>query len=144
MHARTAVTVLSVCAVGVLLTGCAGATTTTVTQTATVTATTTVTATPAAEPAEETEEPVDPYAILFDKGYPKVVDISEVPDYMRSTAESDQAVAVAPGVWTAYVDGIDPVDLAVDGSPFGLCAAVSKWDRTLAAAGFTPGGSTCW
>lgn len=144
MHARTAMTVLSTLGVAALLAGCAGTTTTTITQTATVTATTTVTATPAAEPAEASEEPVDPYADLFDKGYPKVVDISDVPDYMRSTAEGDQAVAIAPGVWTAYVEGIDPVDLAVDGSPFGLCAATAKWERTLAAAGFTPGGSTCW
>ena len=144
MRVRTTMTVLSAAGIAALLTGCAGTTTVTETLTQTATVTATVTATPAADPAEASEEPADPYADLFDKGYPKVVDISDVPDYMRSTIEGEKAVAIAPGVWTDYVEGIDPVDLAVDGSPFGMCAAVSKWERTLVGAGFDTQGNTCW
>lgn len=129
-----------------LFTACAGGGTAApaVTVTVTATATETVTASPSPDPTAEPEPAADPLDGLFDKGYPKVVDNSELPDYMRSSADSPQSVAIAPGVWTAYVEGIDPKDLAIDGSPFGLCAAVAKWERTLVGAGFDTQGSTCW
>ena len=145
LHARTASVVGALTGL-MLLTACVGGGTAAPAATVTVTATATETVTASAAP-ESTAAPTqtaDPLDGLFDKGYPKVVEISDVPDYMRSTAEGDQAVAIAPGVWTAYVEGIDPKDLALDGSPFGLCAAVAKWERTLVGAGFDTQGSTCW
>lgn len=115
-------------------------------QTVTATTTVTATATVAAEPeASLSESPaIDPYAGLFKRGYPKVVEASDVPDYMQSEVNDGKAVAIAPGVWTAWIEDIDPMDLAVNGSPWGLCAAVDAWQDKLTLAGFDPGGSTCW
>lgn len=111
-----------------------------------VTVTTTVTATVTASPNSEptNNESADVRAGLFAEGYPKVIDISEVPERMQGSLEGDKAVEIAPQVFTDYIEGIDPVDLAVDGAPIGLCAAVEKWQRELSAAGYSPGGSTCW
>jgi hypothetical protein len=126
------------------LAGCGSAATPTqtVTVSTTVTATATVTVEPSPSPSE-TAVP-DPYAGLFKKGYPKVVDAGEVPDYMQSEVNDGKAVAIAPGVWTAWIEDLNPKDLAVNGSPWGLCAAVDAWQDKLTAAGFDPGGSTCW
>ena len=106
--------------------------TSTVTATATVTATSTATPSPLATPA------------LFAKGYPKVVAAADVPDPMHSWIKGTQAVAVAPGVYTQYVDGVTALEAATTGSPFGFCAAVTKFQTHLQALGYDEMGSTCW
>ena len=142
MHRSISATAIGVIAIA--LAGCAASATPaqTVTVSTTVTATATITAEPSPSPSE-TAAP-DPYVGLFKKGYPKVVDASEVPDYMQSEVNDGKAVAIAAGVWTAWIEDMDPKELAINGSPWGLCAAVDAWQDKLTAAGFDPGGSTCW
>lgn len=125
---------------GVLVSGCTSvglpASGPTTTVTATVTSTKTVSASPSPTSG--------PLGDLFDEGFPNVISVTEVPEYMRSSVDGDQVVAIAPGVYTEYIEGIDVVDLALDGSPFGLCAAVVKWERSLVMAGYDIRGNTCW
>jgi hypothetical protein len=84
---------------------------------------------------EERDQPEYPY-----KGYPKVIPRSEVPSIMRSYADFDTVVAVAPGVYTQDVPGVKPLEAAHTGAYFGYCAAVEKAIKKLEA----DTGYTCW
>ncbi len=78
-------------------------------------------------------------------GYPKSVPISKVPGrmFLDSGAEegATTAIAVAPGVWVRDAPGTSPLEDAENGSIFGWCAAVRKFE---AAHPNRASGSTCW
>jgi hypothetical protein len=84
---------------------------------------------------QEPEEPDYPF-----KGYPRVVKLSKVPDNMRWAFDGNEAVAVAPGVWTEYPPGVTPMEAAMDGGFYGYCASVAKAEREFGESR----GGMCW
>lgn len=83
----------------------------------------------------------------FPKGYPKVVNLSSLPDQVRHWYEADddgtgKALAIAPGVWAQLPPGATPTD-AVDAEVFdGFCASKKAYERQYRYGRETAG--TCW
>lgn len=115
---------LMLCAVGFGVTGCGS-------NAATPSATVTITETAVASPSAS----VSPVA-----GYPKVVPISSLPERMQTNAREanpNEAVALAPGVWTALPEGTTVEQAAAGGSPFGWCAAVKAYVAQTGRGGYS-------
>lgn len=126
----------------VLLTACTSepAPSPTVTVHATVTAepapapVITVTAAPVAEPepAELTYPSGDP---VFD-GYPVLVDTSSLDRRLENWIDTDQAVALAPGVYVGFSKAVPDLADYLDGPNSGDCAVRDKY--------FPNSGGSCW
>lgn len=80
----------------------------------------------------------------FPRGYPKVVPVSSLPDVVRSWYETDydEAIAIAPGVWTPKADGVTKSNALDSGVLDGYCGSVSAYERRF-LEGAQMGG-TCW
>lgn len=85
-----------------------------------------------------TPEPsVTPYPF---EGYPRLVPLSEVPENMRWSFDSADAVAVAPGVWAENAPGASVMDSALHGGWNGYCASIEVAERALNRQA----GGMCW
>jgi hypothetical protein len=137
MHVKTLSLTMLVC---MLMVGCAGGDTEPAAAPETVVVTETAPApeeveTPDSEPAPTEEQERYPF-----KGYPKVVRKSEVPSQMHLYVDGPKAVAVAPGVFTQWIQGVSLRSSAETGALFGYCAAVDVAKKKL----HNSSGHTCW
>ncbi|GAB2773374.1 hypothetical protein GCM10027039_38350 [Terrabacter koreensis] len=90
----------------------------------------TVTATPTANPS------------AFPKGFPKTVAVSKIPSHMRGEANgAAQAIAIAPGVWTALAPGASVLESATYGTRFGYCASIRAYESKFTVEEV---GNSCW
>jgi hypothetical protein len=80
----------------------------------------------------------------FPRGYPKVVAVSSLPGVVRSWYETDydEAIAVAPGVWTPKAYGVTKANALDGGVLDGYCGSVRAYERKF-VDGAQMGG-TCW
>lgn len=106
-------------------------------------------ATPYTPPAAASPTVVIPD--VFPKGYPKVVKLQTLPDqvayYMLEVEKlpgSTKVIAVAPGVWTERIPGLELRQNAAEGSYMGYCAAIKAQNRRLEAVGRQASGYTCY
>jgi hypothetical protein len=97
----------------------------------------TQTATPETSPSPTEEATAEAYPY---GGYPKVVKSDRVPSQMRDYIDGPQAVAVARGVWTQRIPGVNLLESASHGAFIGYCAAVEKAIKKLN----NDSGYTCW
>lgn len=140
-------TALLVVAAASLVAGCtAGASsaapTVTVTSMVTTTAVVTETVTPAVTVTSVWTPTPSPDS--FPKGYPKKVGIRTLPSHMRSHVTDQglsEAVAIAPGVWTALSPGTTILEAATYGSRFGFCASIAAYEAKYTVESV---GNSCW
>jgi hypothetical protein len=113
-----------------------------------------VTAAGSPSPSEAETPPVDESTMeyvpepgtlrTFPRGYPKVVPVSSLPDVVRFWYETDydEAIAVAPGVWTPKSYGVTKATALDSGVLDGYCGSVTAYERKF-LDGAQMGG-TCW
>lgn len=103
--------------------------------TATVTTTQTVTPTPEPQSSEDDQN--------LPEGYPEVVPVGSLPSQIRSAFEEHaEAVALAPGVWTALPEGATVESAVESGGHYGWCASIEAFVDEY-RDGERAGGS-CW
>jgi len=90
-------------------------------------------------------EPVEEETFTLPDGYPQIVEISTIPEHIRWAFEedgTDQAVAVAEGVWAHLTPGATMED-AVNSLVYeGYCSSKEALEREYLNGETTPG--MCW
>lgn len=95
------------------------------------------------EPSPEPTPAID--RALYPEGFPEVVPVSSLPDQVRNWYEMsdlEDAVAIAPGVWTELPRGAELIDALSSQTRDGFCASIKAYERKY--LGGEEAGGTCW
>lgn len=76
----------------------------------------------------------------FPKGYPKIVEKSEIPENLQDQVTGKKAAMLAPGVWADLPPGADIAD-ATTSTLFGYCSSIKSYERMYTPG--TPHSNTC-
>lgn len=88
-----------------------------------------------------TEAPVKPLALP--EGYPQIVPISEIPQNMQWEFDgTEEAVAVAPGVWAELAPGTTVEDVVNARVFHGHCSSKKAFEREYLNG--EPTAGNCW
>ena len=90
--------------------------------------------------APTAQPPTEPSSTYPFPGYPRVVQLTDVPKNMRWSIDSETAVAVAPGVWAENAPGTTLLDNALHGAWLGYCSSIEAAERQLDH----DSGNMCW